>query len=171
MTLLPEYHPWGALLADKGKVSRQSLRSPHQAAIYTLQIRPHTPAGFCSELSLGFKTLACRSILETRDCCWSSGGARQLRPREKQVQTAPVLVLDSHLTPHARKAISEDTWAPLVPPCFVTQELRNGGTAHVVSGTSDSGCASHPQAASNSVVRTEEDTLLFILKDKNENNC
>lgn len=54
MTLLPEYHPWGALLAGKGKVSRQSLLSPHQAAIYTLQIRPHTPAGFCSELSLGF---------------------------------------------------------------------------------------------------------------------
>lgn len=57
MTLLPEYHPWGALLAGKGKVSRQSLLSPHQAAIYTLQIRPHTPAGFCSELSLGFSML------------------------------------------------------------------------------------------------------------------
>lgn len=43
-------------------------------------------------------------------------------------------------------------------PCFVAQKLRNGGTIHVVSGTSDFGCASHHQAASNSVVKTEEET-------------
>lgn len=45
---------------------------------------------------------------------WSSGGARQLRPSEKQAQTPPVLVLDSQLTPHAWKALSEDAWGPLV---------------------------------------------------------